>query len=754
MILAIAGIVWAIAVAALLVGAPAWIVAYALLGVAAIGLCRGAYLLRYSPGRRFLSASTHHQKQNHDSRVEPQEPQVAIASRFEQASFLAKVCHELRTPLHNIMGLIQILARDTHNTKTQRHYLQLVDEASQHLLRTINSVLDFSKADTCMLSVSKQATQLDDVVRQALRTVAPLAYQKGGIELLCRFDVAVPTEVDTDGTRLCQVLINLLGNAIKFTSAGCVKLSVSLSQRIEHGVATVLFEVSDTGAGIPQDQIDSVFEPFKQVDMTIVRRSSGTGLGLTIVKQIVSLLGGEVGVSSVLKQGSTFWFSLPVVLSEKQATDASQRELAQSAELADRCVYVVSTGRFFSDLAQKTLAEAGAGVVTFDRFIGGASEAKRAHFYVITEDVLVAEGAETVLRWFVDQGRSADVAVCLSPASLEVHRLCEELGLPLVVSLPVLSKDILEAVSGRYRSSESDSLGVGLAQSADRLHVLIADDLPTNQLILRSLLEDAGHRVTSVSDGDELVAHIARQLQGSADAAPANCFDVVLTDVEMPRLDGISAIRHIRALEKSQGVQPLPLVVVTAHALEAEQRKIMAAGASGIVTKPLHPRDVERVLQQVRGSQPVQKVPPSGATAVSGDFVRDVESAVCRQLGVEGQGRTLLDVRDLFERSGESPRRSLLILRSFMGCYQRVLDELSEAERAGSAMELARVAHALKGLTAEVGAWELSSKAAHLETLGQANRVDDLLPLVPELKGDTEVVAAAIESVLQSFKNE
>jgi HPt (histidine-containing phosphotransfer) domain-containing protein len=131
-----------------------------------------------------------------------------------------------------------------------------------------------------------------------------------------------------------------------------------------------------------------------------------------------------------------------------------------------------------------------------------------------------------------------------------------------------------------------------------------------------------------------------------------------------------------------------------------------------------------------------------------------VESAVCRQLGVEGQGRTLLDVRDLFERSGESPRRSLLILRSFMGCYQRVLDELSEAERAGSAMELARVAHALKGLTAEVGAWELSSKAAHLETLGQANRVDDLLPLVPELKGDTEVVAAAIESVLQSFKNE
>jgi signal transduction histidine kinase/CheY-like chemotaxis protein len=580
-VLAVLGAMWVGALASLWSGVSAAVVAYGMLSVTALGLLIAAYYSLFraqSPKdshRNFAPTTMHH---------------------FEQSSILAKVCHELRTPLHNIMGLISLLSRDA-TSQTQRYYLQLVDEASQHLLNMVNGVLDFSKADTAMLSIRKSTTNLEDIVRQSLRTVAPQAYQKGGIEVVCRFAPDVPQSCETDGTRLCQVLINLLGNAIKFTPSGFIELKVSRPHDAQHSNGHILFEVIDSGAGIPADQLESVFEPYSQVDMTIVRKASGTGLGLTIVKQIVTLLGGEVGVSSVLKQGSTFWFTLPVAAAENQALSAPQWHQGLKDPPS---VCVVSNGRLFRELAAETLAPQGARVTTASSF---AEVPGKQNFYLISEDALTSTDVEAALRSLLTHTTPASIAVFLSPAALDARKVCEQLHIPYVFALPLVSSDILAAVTAAESKPSEPVVAALMQPSARSMRVLIADDLRTNQLILRSLLEDAGHHVTSVSDGDELVAQVRGCYEGEAGEPPKAGFDLIMTDIQMPRVDGIAAIKQIRILQEANNAQPIPIIAMTAHALEEERACILTAGASEIITKPFKPQDVERALTKVQQTQ-------------------------------------------------------------------------------------------------------------------------------------------------------
>lgn len=720
------------AVGALTLGVPTEAVMVGMLTLTGLGWCLGMAAHMRRSGR----PKAHHNP----------EPTVSPAiSHFEQASFLAKVCHEIRTPLHNIMGLVNIVAHHTKD-KTQRHYLQLVQEASNHLLNTINGVLDFSKANTGMLSVSKKGTRIDEVVRQALRTVAPQAYQKSGLELLCQFDTDVPLHVDTDATRVTQILINLLGNAIKFTSAGCVTLRVSIDKTAHPHGPSLLFEVSDTGAGIPDHELGSIFDPFSQVDMTIVRKASGTGLGLTIVKQLVTLLGGEVGVSSELKVGSTFWFTLPIGIG------AVASETAPRPDLQGRQVCVVTRGHHFAELARASLAECGAKVTVFDALRSVEITARSSEFYIISEDVVSVDESEAFLRRVVEQGMTSSVALFLSPSSFKMRHKCEELAFPHVASLPAISTDIIDVVGGQFKPLEDENFAVGLAHSDRALHVLIADDLPTNLVILRTLLEDAGHQVTSVSDGDELVALVTERLDSKVRGVDTKGFDLVLTDIQMPRVDGISAIQQIRALETSRSSPPLPLVAITAHALEDERRRIINAGANDILSKPFKPQDLERILELASPCVNKPDVACRSAAHVSLDsgqrFVRDALGAVRQQLGDSKEH--LLDVQDLFERSGDSPRRSLLILKSFIDCYGPVLDELNLAEQGSSVTDIGRVAHKVKGLFAEVGAKGVSAKAAHLEDLSSQGSLEDLVALVPGLLAEAQRVAKAVEAVVES----
>jgi signal transduction histidine kinase/CheY-like chemotaxis protein len=729
---AVSGALWGVAAASLACGVSPTVVAYGLTGVTGIAWGGVAYTLRTRPLRGCASK----QVLEHSEVVEKQ------TSRFERSSFLATVCHEIRTPLHNIMGLVNIVAR--HNKdKTQTHYLKLIHEASQHLLNTINGVLDFSKADTGMLSVLKKEARVDEIVRQALRTVAPQAYQKSGLELLCEFDQQVPLNVQTDATRVGQILINLLGNAIKFTTSGYVKLRVSLDATAAQHSPKLLFEVSDTGAGIPEHDLGTIFEPFSQVDMTIVRKASGTGLGLTIVKQLVALLGGDVGVSSELKKGSTFWFTLP----------ASPEALASATtlhpEFQGRRVCVVSAGRHFAQLASAVLRNRGATVTVFDSLDLTRIEPENGDFYLITEDVMQASEAAAFLSQLTQRGMINSVALFLSPAAVEIRKRCDEFNFSQVVSLPMISTDIIDVVSGNVTQNSDDSFAAGLARSERSLHVLIADDLPTNQIILRTLLEEAGHKVTSVSDGDELVALVSQRSQTKE-------FDLVLTDVQMPRLDGVSAIRQIRALESERRAAPLPLVAITAHALEDERQRIITAGADDILSKPFRPQELQRILELVSPTRVDNSTIVAVSLPVAPDpvhaFVQDIKGAMRKRLGTDDG--ELLDVHDLFERSGDSPRRTLLILKSFIECYRPVLDELHEAEQGARTDDLGRVAHKLRGLFAEVGAKGVSAKAAHLEELsrdaeGHTHAPEQMVSLVPSLLDEAERVAEAVESVLQ-----
>ncbi len=691
---------------------------------------------------------------------------------YARASFLAIVSHELRTPLHNIQGLIRVLYRDEINA-AQRYYLRLIQDASNNLLLTINDVLDFSKANTGMLSVETKPCALLSVVKDALRTVSSKAEDKPELELICSYDTKVPALVHSDAQRIRQILVNLLGNAIKFTSAGFVRLDVEALEPVD-GRVVVRFAVTDTGMGIPAEKLRSVFEPFSQVDMTVVRRTQGTGLGLTIVQQLVGLLRGEIGVESTLGKGSTFWFTI--------TAKADGQFVSLGSPLAGHSAHIVSKSTHTAVLLQEILVKQGLDVrcskqpLSSTEFLQSPSD-----FLVITDDVLVNESAWHMVQQFIERRGPQAVIPLLGPGALRLRQRCHELRLPICLSLPIVSTDLIEAMCGRYEPEEHEDELQHTMTASEPLNILIADDIPTNELILRLALEEAGHNVRAVNDGRELWNLVSAQLERPGEIAARELFDVVLTDIQMPHMDGITVIKKVRELEAratKAGIPPLPLIAVTAHAFAAEKERILDAGATGMVTKPLNPKDLERVLSTVKRRSeraPTLQSPAShdSASHAHTSCAASVEPAsagtpfselqscdtsttttspfLLKAQIILGTDAGVIDVADVFERLGENDRRTLLILRSFLECYEEVLMQLENYEDRLSTQELGKVAHAIKGLVGEVGAKATHALAHSLEKLAKSDRRDELLKGIPTLISDTTRVAAVVQKVVEAF---
>ena len=641
----------------------------------------------------------------------------AEAANAVKSQFLANMSHEIRTPINGVIGMTGLLL-DTGLSPVQSDYAETVRVSAELLLTIVNDILDFSKIEASKLDMENLAFDLRNTLEEMGDLLAIRAHEKG-LEFTFLLEPEVPSRLRGDPGRLRQVLTNLVGNAVKFTERGEVAVGVSLDSEDEK-TATLRFVVRDTGIGIPEDTLEILFRPFTQADASTRRRFGGTGLGLSISKSLVELFQGQIGATSVAGEGSTFWFTArlekqgAVVGGDAEFQPAHKDALLTSVEGVR--ILVVDDNSTNRKVMAGMLGSWGARHCEVDG-AGRALDALRSAvregdpYCIALLDMHMPDVDGETLGTMIREDLALDgtsLVIMTSMGSRGDAVRLERAGFAAYLTKPLkqsqLRDCLLTILNHRLGFDAPKTARIitrhSLADRAkSRVRVLLAEDNLINQRVALATLEKLGYSADAVANGCEVL-----------DALGSRSYDLVLMDVQMPEMDGLEAAAQVRDPRSAVRDHDIPIIALTAAAMTGDRERCLAAGMNDYLTKPLRPEELGRMIERWTAG-------PQGAPPVAAGSTVSVSVPVPSAPGAPGRETSVpaFDRESLLRTLGGDEDMAREIVPEFLADARRQLDILRETAVSGSAGELARQAHALKGASATVGALRLEGEAARLE---------------------------------------